>query len=388
MNIQSTSYSYNTNFYGLKENINYLRNKRTQKVIMNAFEMYRDSFNPECQNGLKKTFNIWEKTFKKKTIKYFDKFRQSQPFLPTTKFPKASVIKQNIKINPDGSTNIKGVYVDSDGLVILDYNNIENWEIIGFPKNTVSKGIKISDERLLTDKKTDMDIGNIRFFAHGMYPNERNIEGYEACSKKGAKGFLSFNYGCRSDIKSFFFPIGIISDIAPQNIVGGQNSWKSYSMLEHGFKKNIPQHIQHSYIETQEGFAQRNLLADLTRNSTGLQGEDYIKFVHNQANKPIQEIESDSQQKKIIKAFANFNSYIGGYRYDEIYGLEPIPMGIFIDAKEISHSFDNISKLVKKALSTMPVTNNNAGTSMPEGVNALRKFAIDKDIPCLVFNYK
>ena len=37
----------------------------------------------------------------------------------------------------------EGVYKDKDGLVIIKFNEVEDWEAIGFPKGSISHGVEI-----------------------------------------------------------------------------------------------------------------------------------------------------------------------------------------------------------------------------------------------------
>ena len=77
-------------------------------------------------------------SFEPKIRENIEELKKSQPLLPVTKFPKASEIEKAItEVHDDGSTNIKGLYIDEQGLPIIMFNEVENWEELGFPKGQI-----------------------------------------------------------------------------------------------------------------------------------------------------------------------------------------------------------------------------------------------------------
>ncbi|MBQ8887007.1 MAG: hypothetical protein IJY61_04830 [Candidatus Gastranaerophilales bacterium] len=75
---------------------------------------------------------------------YVEELQATKPILPITKLPKASDVNTKITtVNEDYSTNLKGVY-QKDGLTIIRYNEVEDWGSLGFPKGSISSGIKKS----------------------------------------------------------------------------------------------------------------------------------------------------------------------------------------------------------------------------------------------------
>ena len=91
--------------------------------------------------------------------------------------------------------------------------------------------------------------------------------------------------------------------------------------------------------------------------------------------------------KKIMQSFANLYAYVGGYVYDETYGIEPEPMGIFIDAEKSLIKDKNILDFVKNSFSALLVWNEYFDRSMPKDGNLLKPYAIQNDLPCVVFNW-
>ncbi|MCQ2958108.1 MAG: hypothetical protein MJ180_04300, partial [Candidatus Gastranaerophilales bacterium] len=153
---------------------------------------------------------------------YVAELQTTQPLLPVTKLPKSESIKSQIKqINSDGSTNIKGVYIDKDGLVIIKYNEVENWEDLGFPKGTISRGISAIGYSGESQTKTAIDTGNIKFFVHGL-TDSSELAKFDAFSLVDSDTLLSASYAERPESKyRFFRPQGVLLDVDTKYIHGG-----------------------------------------------------------------------------------------------------------------------------------------------------------------------
>ena len=166
-------------------------------------------------NGNVRSFGESADIYVARIKEYQKELQKSQPILPVTKFPQASRMKQAITtVNADGSTNLKGVYQDKDGVVVIKFNEMtdESWEAIGFPKGTSAKGVKAKG---LNNKgaETDVETGNIHFFVHGLeYSNQ--LAKFDAFSLVDSDALLSVSYAERPESKYRFFRTqGVLLDI-------------------------------------------------------------------------------------------------------------------------------------------------------------------------------
>ena len=70
---------------------------------------------------------------------------------------------------------IKGVYKDKTGLVVVKFNEVEDWEKLGLPKGSTTKGthVKTFDYVHGEAVEGEAETGNIKFFVHGLdYSNQ------------------------------------------------------------------------------------------------------------------------------------------------------------------------------------------------------------------------
>ena len=129
-------------------------------------DSFHDLIKRKNYDGTLKSFGESCDFYAEKIENYVQQLQYTQPFFPTTEFPSASRVSKAItEINTDGSTNIKGVYVDKDGLVVIKYNEVEDWEKIGFPKGSISRGIETKGVNQ-ENEEFDINTGNIKFFVH------------------------------------------------------------------------------------------------------------------------------------------------------------------------------------------------------------------------------
>ncbi len=299
-----------------------------------------------------------------KIKKYVVELQKSQPLLPVTKIPTSSVMKQAITyVNSDGSTNLKGVYVDKEGLIVLKYNEVEDWEALGFPKGSISRGISAKGLNN-NGQETDVDTGNIKFFVHGLdYANQ--LAKFDAFGLVDSDVLLSVSYAERPESKYRFFRTqGVLLDVDTKYIHGGGNtdSGSGCGKSIADFKKN--------YIFGGNRESDRLYISNMIKDATGMSDSEYVKFVKENENKPFTEIEPKDVREKIIKAFATINSNVrkGNREYNEMYVSNPNVMGVF--AYSPIDKVGNVINFVK---------NNSLN------LDFLKKFALERDIPMIVF---
>lgn len=296
--------------------------------------------------------------------KYVTELQKSQPLLPVTKIPTSSVMKQAItQVNPDGSTNLKGVYLDNDGLVVLKYNEVEDWESLGFPEGSVSKGISAKGLNN-RGQKTDVDTGNIKFFVHALdYANQ--LAKFDAFSLVDSDVLLSVSYAERPESKYRFFRTqGVLLDVDTKYVHGGGNTDSGS-----GYGKSIDD-FKNRYIFGGERESDRLYISNMIKEATGMNDDEYVRFVKENENKPFTEIEPADLREKIIKAFATINSNVrkGNREYNEMYASNPNVMGVFVYSPD--DNVGNVLEFVENNLSRL---------------DFLKKFALERDIPMIVF---
>ncbi len=310
-----------------------------------------------------------------KIKKYADELKNSQPLLPVTQIPQMSKIKKALtNVNSDGSTNIKGVYQDKDGLIILKYNELKNEDLekIGFPKGSIIKGIKT-----ITKEGKNINTGNIKFFVHGLdLPNQ--LAKFDAFSLISSDALLSVSYAERPESKyKFFTEQGIILDCNNEYIHGGNDSdvCSGFCKTTKDFKKN--------YI-LDEGIEKgRTYLSDLIKSSLKMDNEEYLQFVKENKNKPLQEIEPKEYREQLIKAFCEIksNDLEDTKDYNEVYISNPKPpMAVFAYAQDWEEKISNpIEFLNRNELK------DGEKKSVNQRTEFLRQYALEQNIPFVIF---
>ena len=319
---------------------------------------------------------------------YIQELQKSQPLLPVTKIPTASKIAEAITfVRADGSTNIKGVYKDKDGLIVIKYNEVDDWEAIGFPKGSISRGIEAKKGINYGDAKLSEDVntGNIKFFAHGL-DYENQLAKFDAFSLVDSDVLLSISYAERPESKYRFFRAqGVLLDFDTKYVHGGGNTdaGSGYGKTISDFKKD--------YIFGGERETDRLYVSDLIKKATGMDDNKYIKFVKANENKPLSEIEPIELREKLIKAFAsiNSNSRKGAREYNEMYGSNPKEvMAVFAYSVDYTEKLGNPVEFLNRttvnsneshSFGTSPVK------SVSERTEFLRRYALEHDIPFVVF---
>jgi len=331
--------------------------------IDDTFYTSDKSKNRMCFDGKKRSFKETLEIYSGYVQKYITELKTTQPFLPVTKIPKASEINKRIKlVNQDGSTNLKGVYKDKNGLIILKYNEIDDWESIGFPKGSISKGIEqigYKDEKINT--------GNIKFFVHGL-DYETQVRNFDVFALPDSDALLSLSYAERPESKyRFFRPQGVILDFENEYIYGGGKT--DYGS---GVKKSLDI-FKSEYVFGGINQENRVFVSELIKEALGFNDDEYLEFVELNKNKQFSEIEPIEIREKVIKALATINSHKrrGDRAYNEMYGTNPTRvMAVFAYEmqieKEIGNPFEFLNRNAKRT-------------------GFLKKYALEHDIPFVLF---
>ncbi|MCD8378212.1 MAG: hypothetical protein LUB59_05435 [Candidatus Gastranaerophilales bacterium] len=319
---------------------------------------------------------------------YVQELQKSQPLLPVTKIPTASKIAKAITVvRADGSTNIKGVYKDKDGLIIIKYNEVEDWEAIGFPKGSISKGIEAQKGVNYGDKELaeDVNTGNIKFFVHGL-DYENQLAKFDAFSLVDSDALLSLSYAERPESKYRFFRTqGVILDFDTKYIHGGGETDAGS-----GCGKNI-QEFKDNYIFGGYREDDRLYISNLIKNATGMNDSQYVEFIKANENKPLSAIEPEKLRETIIKAFASINSNTrkGKRNYNEMYGSNPKDvMAVFAYNINYTENFGNpVEFLNRTTLSHNERLSFGTATPKPvsERTEFLRRYALEHNVPFIVF---
>lgn len=335
-------------------------------------------------NGNIRSFGDSAEVYAQRIRNYIEELKTSQPILPVTKMPKASRIQEAITVvHPDGSTNIKGVYKDKDGLIVIKYNEVTDWETIGFPNGSVSSGYKIKKGEA-ADILDDVDTGNIKFFVHGLdWANQ--LAKFDAFSMPNSEVLLSVSYAERPESKfRFFRPQGVILDVDTKYIHGGgqTDAGSGCGKFVEEFKKN--------YVFGGARESDRKYISNLIKDATGMSDDEYVKFIKKYQNKPLSEVEPTELREKIIQAFASINSNTrkGNRAYNEMYISNPNGvMGVFAYNTNYHENVGNpIEFLARKEIGENELGFGNAGAkSAYERTEFLRKYALERDLPFVVF---
>ena len=286
--------------------------------------------------------------------------KRTQPLLPVTKLPSASRIKEVItEVKEDGSTNIKGVYQTPDGIVILKFNEVEEWEKLGFPKGSISKGIQTTgagDENINT--------GNIKFFVHGL-ETEKDLRKFDAFALPDSDALLSVSYAERPESKyRFFRSKGVIINADAKYVHGGGKTDRGS-----GCNKNIDNFKEDYAFAHSKRYEDRIFVSDLIKEKLKLNNEEYMNLVQANVNKPITEIEPKEYQEAIVKALATINSHVrhGQRSYNEMYLSNPEVEGLFAYNENEFYGGIDVVNFINKS------------------EKYLKQYALEKDVPFVFF---
>lgn len=277
-------------------------------------------------DGLYDVFGPALESLSKPIEEYVNELQKTKPILPITKLPKVSEIESRITtVNSDCSTNIKGVY-QKDGLLVIKYNEVENWEELGFAKGNVSHGIQITNP---IDGNV-INTGTIKFIAHG-FDEANQLSNFSVFNMPDSDALLSVSYMERPESKYRLFRTqGVLLDVESNNIYGGGESDSGS-----GFKKTISD-FKLNYIFGGERENDRSFVSTLIKENLGLTDDEYIKFVNANENKSMNEIEPVEIREKLIKCFSLINSNIrlGDREYNEMYVSNPVVQGVYAYSAE------------------------------------------------------
>jgi len=318
-------------------------------------------------NSKGKLINMFIKRIKDNIVK----LNETQPLLPVTKFPSADRINEVItKVNEDGSTNIKGIYKDKDGLIIINYNEVENktWEKIGFKRGTISRGIKTKDWL-----GNNINTGNIKFFVHGLDENEQ-LANFEAFNLPSSDALLSVSYAERPESKyTFYRPQGIILDVENENIHTGLDT-----DMHTGFKKTLEERI-YSVL------SYRTYTPFMLQEDSQLSKKEYSNLVQKYQNKQFSDIYPVKLRNELIKLFASHHPFIpmpSQIEHNEFLITNPKPpMAVFACTLEKNEKIDNPVDFLNKDKKEFDFSFD----YVSKRTDFLRKYALSHNIPFVIF---
>lgn len=342
---------------------------------------FHDSVNSKAHiklNGKVRSFGEAADIYAKDIKNRITYLQRTQPIVPMTKFPNASRIREAVtEVYSDGSTNIKGIYIDKDGLVVLKFNEVEDWEKIGFPKGSTTKGIKVK-----LDDNEEVETGNIKFLAHGL-AYENQLARFCAFSLPDSNALLSVSYAERPETKfRFFRPQGLLGYTDTFNIVGG-----GAVDAGSGFKKSFK---NFRYLLEYTARRQwRPYVSNLIKKATGMNSKEYQEFVLANQNKSYCEIYPVEIREKMIKTLGavKSNRRRGAREYNEYYATQFTPMAPFaynMDDRKIENPIeflnrDFVDKQEKKSCADWGLVR-----SVKERTAFLRTYALKHDMPFVV----
>ena len=320
-------------------------------------------------------FDMYKADFEiisKKVESLISTLKESQPLLPVTPIPSSSRIKEAITtVNSDYSTNLKGIYQDENGMIIIKYNEVENdtWEKIGFPKGSISKGFEVKGKAKDEEVEKTFNTGNIKFFIHGL-DLETDLAKFDSFTLPDTDALLSVSYAERPESKyRFFRSQGVILNADAKYIHGGGNEDAGS-----GCCKDIELFKKKYAYEDGEKHEERKFIADKIKTKlNNMSNNDYIKFVAKYKNKPLTEIE-EKDQKALIETFGAIESKVRYPKdttvkreYNEMYITNPEVMGFF-------------------TYSDKPIDNVKTFTNTEKDLPAfIKRGSLEKDMPLIIF---
>ena len=350
--------------------------------------------NKGAQISLGQSADIYAKRIKT----YINELKKSIPLTPVTQVPTSDVIRTHIKqINPDGSTEHKGVYVDSDGLIVIKFNEVTDWEALGFPKGTTTSGVtgtgrvRQGREKIL---ESEFNTGNFKFFAHALNYSNQLVK-FDSFGLPDSDALLSVTYMERPESKHRNYRTqGIGLNIKSKYVYGGGETDAGS-----GYSKNIAE-FKENYIFGGRREGDRVFTANLIKKATGMSDEQYIEFVEKNQNKSWNEVEpidnSDPVEfrNKLIKAFAE--NIVSSQRaqkraYDEFYASNPeAPMFTWAYSADANEKIKNpLEFLHRNELTQVEENIKQIGevelTPVAERTEFLRQYSLERDIPMFIF---
>jgi len=383
-------------FYSLILTHEWLKNintKETQEEIQEELHKTAYGFRFDSSFELAKIFTRADLSATKKDDSFLTRFEnaftkysgkideliygldKNQIILPVTQFPKSTRINEAItQVNKDGSTNLKGIYKNKDGLIIVKYNEVENetWEKIGFNKGTVSKGINFQYNG------QNINTGNIKFLIHGLRYDDQ-LTKIDAFSDIDSTALLSTSYATRVEEKhNFYRPQGVILNASTKQIHGAYREDAGS-----GCGKSIDEFIKY-YAFDKNKEEVRSLIPNIIKEGLNLSDDEYIEFTRINRNKPLSEIEPKEIRDRAIKLFTtlnmdtDFNIWNQEKEYNEIFISNPQIMAVYVCGDKIQD--DNPIDYIDNA------TNDYDEYKMQDiKLDFLKRYALEKDIPMFIF---
>ena len=318
---------------------------------------------------------------------YIHELRKTRPIVPTTEVPKMSEIRSRLKVNPDGSTQFKGVFVDKDGLVVIKVNDVEDWEGIGFPKGTTTKGI-LANVANNGEERHQIETGNLNLFMHGLdYPNQ--LARFDRFSMPDSEEMLSITYAERIETKPRFFrPQGVGLDFDSDNIHGG-----GQTDMGSGCGKSVDD-FKRNYIFGGKREGDRRFISNLIKKRAGIDDEKYIEWYDFFRNKKWHQIH-ENDAKFLVQTYAEgIHSTVreGNRAYDEFYGSKVKRVNsTWVYSFDPNEKIENPLKFINRTELTEGEEEASRIGKMPirpvsERIDFLREYALDPehDVPMLV----
>ena len=219
---------------------------------------------------------------------------------------------------------------------------------------------------------------------HGLdYSNQ--LAKFDAFSLVDSDALLSVSYAERPESKfRFFRPQGVLLDVNSKYIHGGGNTDAGS-----GCGKDIAE-FKNNYIFGGHRESDRLYISDLIKTATGMTDEQYVDFVEQNKDRPIQEIEPVEIRDKIVKAFATINSNTrkGKREYNEMYISNPNEvMGVFAYSMDYNETIGNpVNFLNRSSISKYEKGYGTVGDiSVRERTEFLRKYALERNLPFIIF---
>ena len=184
------------------------------------------------------------------------------------------------------------------------------------PKGSSSKTAKVELKAKKHKSKETVDVGNINFIVHGL-DYENQMVNFDAFALKDSEALLSVSYTERPrDKYRFFRAQGLTLKVKNKYIHGGGETDAGS-----GCKKTI-EDFKQNYVFGGYRESDRVFFSKLVKEATGMSDSEYIKFVQENADKPMSQITPAKYRDKIIAIYAEINSRVrknGERSYNECY---------------------------------------------------------------------
>mgnify|MGYP006916222405 CR=1 FL=1 len=138
---------------------------------------------------------------------------------------------------------------------------------------------------------------------------------------------------------------------------------------------------------------ERNYISEFIKNTLNMNDEEYVEFVKANANKSFKDIEPKEAGEKLIKAFASTTSVTRAAEreYNEMFISNPKPpMAVFVYSADKTIPVNNPIEYLKRDKTSEYEQNIDRRRgiyidSIKDKVAFLREYAIENDIPFVVF---